>query len=32
MPSDDEFERVLRTRDYYALKRNLYLLTTLENS
>ena len=32
MPSDDEFERALRTRDCYAFKRGLYLLTTLENS
>lgn len=32
MPSDDEFERALRTRDCYAFKRSLYLLTTLENS
>ena len=32
MPSDDEFERALRTRDCYAFKRGFYLLTTLENS
>ena len=32
MPSDDELERVFRTRDCYAFKRSLYLLTTLENS
>ena len=32
MPSDVEFERALRTRDCYAFKRGIYLLTTLENS
>lgn len=32
MPSDGEFERALKTRDCYAFKRSLYLLTTLENS
>ena len=32
MPTDAEFERALRTRDFRALKRGFYLLTTLENS
>lgn len=32
MPTDDEFERALKTRDCYTFRRSFYLLSTLENS
>lgn len=32
LPTDEEFERTLRTRDCYAFRRGFYLLSTLENS
>ena len=32
MPTNEEFERALRTRDCYTFKRGFYLLSTLENS